>query len=89
MNNLIGGIWWFLIGMFLRYAASMSYKNVIVREMLPAFRAMQSRIDNVNRVMREVGPISAAAPASARASLDRVPPRVRPATPALPVRCRR
>jgi ATP-binding cassette subfamily B protein len=26
---------------------------LIVREMLPAFRAMQSRIDNVNRVMRE------------------------------------
>lgn len=34
MNNLIGGIWWFLIGMFLRNAASMSYKNILVREML-------------------------------------------------------
>lgn len=45
MNNLVGGIWWFLIGMFLRNAASMSYKNVVVRETLQG--------EPVTRVMRE------------------------------------
>jgi Zn-dependent protease/predicted transcriptional regulator len=33
-GNIIGGLWWFLIGMFVRGAATMSYKNVVVREML-------------------------------------------------------
>ncbi|MBW3670132.1 MAG: site-2 protease family protein [Acidobacteria bacterium] len=54
MNNLIGGIWWFLIGMFLRNAASMSYKNVIVREMLqgePVTRVMRGDPIVVSRVI--------------------------------------
>ena len=54
MNNLIGGIWWFLIGMFLRNAASMSYKNVIVRETLqgePVTRVMRSDPITVSRVI--------------------------------------
>lgn len=54
MNNLIGGIWWFLIGMFLRNAASMSYKNVIVREMLhgePVTRVMKTEPVTVSRVI--------------------------------------
>lgn len=33
-GNFIGGLWWFLIGMFLRNAASMSYRQLIVRETL-------------------------------------------------------
>lgn len=33
-GNFIGGMWWFLIGMFLRSAAGMSYQQLLVREML-------------------------------------------------------
>ncbi|MGB8274876.1 MAG: site-2 protease family protein [Alphaproteobacteria bacterium] len=42
-GNLIGGIWWFLIGMFVRGAAAMSYQQVLVRqgfEGLPVRRVM-------------------------------------------------
>jgi len=34
MQNFIGGMWWFLIGMFLRSAASISYKQLLMREAL-------------------------------------------------------
>jgi len=33
-GDLIGGIWWFLIGMFLRNAARMSYRQALMREAL-------------------------------------------------------
>lgn len=33
-GNLTGGIWWFLIGMFLRHASAMSYKQLMTREAL-------------------------------------------------------
>ncbi len=33
-GNLVGGIWWFLIGLFLRNAARMSYQQVMMREAL-------------------------------------------------------
>lgn len=33
-GNFIGGMWWFLIGLFLRGAAAASYGQVIVREVL-------------------------------------------------------
>ena len=33
-GNFIGGMWWFLIGLFLRGAATASYGQVIVREVL-------------------------------------------------------
>ncbi len=33
-GNLIGGMWWFLIGIFVRGAASASYRNLIVNEMI-------------------------------------------------------
>lgn len=33
-GNLIGGIWWFLIGMFLRTAAQSSYRQVLLRKAL-------------------------------------------------------
>jgi Zn-dependent protease/CBS domain-containing protein len=31
-GNFIGGMWWFLIGLFLRNAAGMSYRQLLVRE---------------------------------------------------------
>lgn len=33
-GNLIGGIWWFLIGMFLRNASQMSYQQLLTRKAL-------------------------------------------------------
>ena len=34
LGNFIGGIWWFMIGLFLRNAAQMSYQDVLMREAL-------------------------------------------------------
>jgi CBS domain-containing protein len=31
-GNFIGGMWWFLIGLFVRAAAQMSYQQVVVRQ---------------------------------------------------------
>ncbi|MEW5704713.1 MAG: site-2 protease family protein [Pseudomonadota bacterium] len=33
-GNFVGGFWWFLLGLFVRFAASSSYHQVIVRESL-------------------------------------------------------
>jgi Zn-dependent protease/predicted transcriptional regulator len=33
-GNIIGGMWWFLIGMFLRGAANMSYQQLVIRKAL-------------------------------------------------------
>ncbi|GAB4335612.1 MAG: site-2 protease family protein [Candidatus Abyssubacteria bacterium] len=33
-GNFIGGMWWFLIGMFLRGAANMSYQQILTRQAL-------------------------------------------------------
>ncbi len=33
-GNLIGGMWWFLIGLFVRGAASASFQNLVVSEMI-------------------------------------------------------
>jgi Zn-dependent protease/predicted transcriptional regulator len=44
MGNFIGGIWWFLIGLFIRSASSMSYQQVLIREALqgePVHRFMK------------------------------------------------
>ncbi len=44
-GNFIGGMWWFLIGMFLRNAARMSYRQLTVRKALegePIRRFMES-----------------------------------------------
>jgi Zn-dependent protease/predicted transcriptional regulator len=49
-GNLIGGAWWFLIGMFLRNAARMSYRQLLVRQLLegePVFRFMHADPDTV------------------------------------------
>jgi Zn-dependent protease len=34
LGNFIGGVWWFLIGLFLRQAAQGSYQQVVVRQAL-------------------------------------------------------
>jgi Zn-dependent protease/predicted transcriptional regulator len=34
VGDFIGGMWWFLIGLFVRFAAQMSYQQVLVRETL-------------------------------------------------------
>jgi Zn-dependent protease len=44
-GNFIGGMWWFLIGLFVRGAAQMSYQQVVVRQGLqgvPVRRIMSS-----------------------------------------------
>jgi CBS domain-containing protein len=49
-GNFIGGMWWFLIGMFVRNAAQMSYRQLIVRRALegePVRRFMQREIHSV------------------------------------------
>ena len=33
-GNVIGAIWWFLIGIFLRHAAGLGYQQVVVRQVL-------------------------------------------------------
>jgi len=33
-GNIIGGLWWFMIGMFMRAASQMSYKQLLVRRAL-------------------------------------------------------
>ncbi|MCL4504029.1 MAG: site-2 protease family protein [Deltaproteobacteria bacterium] len=37
-GNIIGGIWWFMIGMFLKSAAQMSYQQLLVRRALEGER---------------------------------------------------
>jgi Zn-dependent protease/predicted transcriptional regulator len=49
-GNFIGGMWWFLLGMFLRGAAQMSYQQLLVRRALegePIQRFMQSEVQTV------------------------------------------
>ena len=46
-GNLIGGIWWFLIGMFLRGASQMSYRQLEIRHALegePVSRFMKENL---------------------------------------------
>jgi len=33
-GNIVGGVWWFILGMFLRGAAQMSYRQLVVRRAL-------------------------------------------------------
>lgn len=54
LGNLVGGVWWFLIGLFLRNAAGMSYQRVLLRTALegePVSRFMQSDPISVPRAL--------------------------------------
>ncbi len=44
-GNFIGGVWWFLIGMFMRNASRMSYQQVVMRKSLEG--------EKVERFMKE------------------------------------
>jgi Zn-dependent protease len=49
-GNFIGGIWWFLLGMFLNQAAQMSYQQLLVRRALEGetvSRFMQGEVQTV------------------------------------------
>ncbi len=49
-GNVLGGIWWFMIGMFVRSASSMSYKQLLLRRGLegePVSRFMQTEVIGV------------------------------------------
>ena len=50
-GNFIGGMWWFMIGMFLRSAANMSYKQLITRQ---ALRHRPPLIGQADRFIRRV-----------------------------------
>jgi len=50
-GNYIGGMWWFLLGMFLRSAAAMSYQQVLIRRVLegePIRRFVQPGVRTVS-----------------------------------------
>lgn len=40
-GNLIGGIWWFMIGMFLRNASQISYQQIFVRKALEGEKVLR------------------------------------------------
>ena len=51
-GNLVGGIWWFILGLFLRGAARMSYRQVLLRQALegePVRRFMEDEPITVPR----------------------------------------
>lgn len=50
-GNVVGGVWWFILGMFLRNAAQMSYQQILVRRALegePISRFMSTDIETVD-----------------------------------------
>jgi Zn-dependent protease len=54
MGNLVGGIWWFLIGMFLRSAAQSSYQQVLVRKALEGEKVKRFMVKEPVTVPRSI-----------------------------------
>jgi Zn-dependent protease/predicted transcriptional regulator len=50
MGNLIGGIWWLLIGMFMRGASQMSYKQIILKNALEGEKVKRFMSTNIVKV---------------------------------------
>jgi Zn-dependent protease len=50
MGNLIGGIWWLLIGMFMRGASQMSYKQLILKNALEGEKVQRFMSTDVEKV---------------------------------------
>ncbi len=53
-GNYIGGIWWFLIGLFLRNAAQMSYKQILLRSALQGERVTRFMNSDPITVQRSI-----------------------------------
>jgi predicted transcriptional regulator len=50
MGNLLGGIWWLLIGMFMRGASQMSYKQLIFKNALEGEKVQRFMSTDVEKV---------------------------------------
>lgn len=49
-GNFVGGMWWFLLGLFVRFAAEGSYRQLVVRQLLggePVKNVMQTDVKSV------------------------------------------
>lgn len=53
-GNLVGGIWWFLIGMFLRSAAQSSYQQVLMRKVLEGEKVSRFMVKEPVTVPRSI-----------------------------------
>lgn len=53
-GNLVQGIWWFLLGMFLRAAAQMSYRQLVVRRSLEGERVSRFMVTGPRTVPPDI-----------------------------------
>jgi len=54
MGNLVGGIWWLLIGLFVRNASKMSYRRVLIRNLLQGEKVKDFMTKNVVTVSSSI-----------------------------------
>ncbi|MFO7889659.1 MAG: site-2 protease family protein [bacterium] len=47
MGNLVGGLWWFLIGLFIRNASKLSYRRVLIKNLLQGEKVRDFMTKNV------------------------------------------
>ena len=47
MGNLIGGLWWFLIGLFIRNASKLSYRRILIKNLLKGKKVRDLMTKNV------------------------------------------
>lgn len=46
-GNLVGGLWWFLIGLFIRNASKLSYQRVLIKNLLQGEKVKNFMTENV------------------------------------------